>query len=382
MSPDAILAWFKILIFLLGVWIVYATSLSAVRTFVLPRSAPDPLSALVFIGLRRLFNLRLRPSQPYHQRDALMAFYAPMALLTLLPVWLILVALGFTLMYWATGIDSWIEAFTISGSSLLTLGFARGPDFIHTLLAFAEATLGLMLIALLIAYLPTMYSAYSRRELQVTLLEVRAGSPPSALDLLLRAYRLERIPELHDLWGSWETWFAEIEESHSSLAALVFFRSSQPRHSWVTASGAILDSAAYVASTLDEPRDVQAELCIRAGYLALRHIADFFSLTYKHDPHYPDDPISVQRSEYDALCDQLSAAGVRLKADRDQAWLDFAGWRVNYDTVLLALASLTMAPDAPWSSDRAPIFKLPSFWNRSQRAPLNANRNSKEEEAS
>ena len=100
------------------------------------------------------------------------------------------------------------------------------------------------------------------------------------------------------------------------------------------------------------PRDPQAQLCIRAGFIALRRIADFFNVVYNKDPK-PDDPISVSRYEFDAVCDQLAEKGVPLKADRDQAWRDYAGWRVNYDTVLLALAAITLAPYAPWSSDRS-----------------------------
>ena len=70
----------------------------------------------------------------------------------------------------------------------------------------------------------------------------------------------------------------------------------------------------------------------------------------------------MRRDEFDAVCDRLAAEGVPLKADREQAWLDFAGWRVNYDTVLLALCSITMAPPAAWSSDRAPAFRTPAVF--------------------
>jgi hypothetical protein len=106
-------------------------------------------------------------------------------------------------------------------------------------------------------------------------------------------------------------------------------------------------------STVDAPVDTQADLCIRAGYLALRRIAGFFGVTYNADARFPDDPISIAHTEFDMACDQLATAGVPLRPDRDQAWQDFAGWRVNYDRVLLALANLTMAPYAPWSSDRS-----------------------------
>ena len=130
----------------------------------------------------------------------------------------------------------------------------------------------------------------------------------------------------------------------------------------MTAAGAVLDTASFAASTLDRPRDAQAELCVRAGYIALRRVADFFRITYPPDPS-PTDPITIRREEYDALYDELAGIGVPLKPDRDQAWSDFAGWRVNYDVVLVALATLVMAPYAPWSSDRRVDYLAPSFFN-------------------
>ena len=139
----------------------------------------------------------------------------------------------------------------------------------------------MIMVALLIAYLPTMYNAFQQRELAVAMLEVRAGSPPSAVEMISRYQRLHSLGTMHDLWESWETWFTQIEESHTALAPLVFFRSPQPDHSWVTASGAVLDAASLVRSTVDVPANTQADLCIRAGYLALRRIADFFGVAYK-----------------------------------------------------------------------------------------------------
>ncbi len=342
----------RALAFLVGLAIAAATLFSAIETFVLPRSANDPLTRAVFVVTRFFFLLRVRRARSYAERDRVMALFAPISLLILPPVWLVLVLLGFMSMHWAAGAGTWRDAFETSGSSLLTLGFARAGDLAQQILAFSEATIGLVLIALLIAYLPTMYSAFSRRELVVTLLDVRAGSPPFALEMIERYHRIHGLDQLSLQWPEWETWFADIEESHSSLAALVFFRSPVPEHSWVTAAGAILDAASLINSTVAIPHDPRADLCIRSGYLALRHIADFFRIPYNQDPR-PDDPISISRQEFDQVYDHMAAAGVPLKPDRDQAWRDFAGWRVNYDTVLLALAALTMAPYAPWSSDRS-----------------------------
>ena len=168
-----------------------------------------------------------------------------------------------------------------------------------------------------------------------------------------------------------------MEETHTSLAALVFFRSPRPDRSWVTAAGAVLDTAALTLSIVAIPANPRATLCLRAGYLALGAITDFFGLPRHLDPHFPDQPISVTRSEFDEACDRLAKAGLPLQPDRERAWQDFANWRVTYDQPLIRLASLTLAPPAPWSSDRAPSpscrlcvscagkdFPVPALMNR------------------
>lgn len=335
-----------------GVLLVAATLNSAIKTVVLPRGEPVLISGAVFNLIRILFLPFTKGRLSFETRDRALALYAPISLIVLPAVWILLVMLGYTAIFWAVGVQPVAEAFKVSGSSLLTLGFAEVFRPLEIVLAFSEATIGLGLVALLIAYLPTMYAAFSRREMMVSLLEVRAGAPPSAVEMLVRARRLRRLQSLSSEWEKWELWFAELEETHTSLAALVFFRSPQAGRSWVTASGAVLDAASLLASTVDIPRQPSAELCIRAGYLALRQIAEFFEIEYDPDPG-PDDPISILPEEYEAACRSLEEAGLPLKADRNQSWRDFVGWRVNYDRVLLELAALTMAPYAPWSSDRS-----------------------------
>ena len=207
-----------------------------------------------------------------------------------------------------------------------------------------------------------MYSAFSRREQVVNMLEVRAGNPPSAVEMLLRFHRNQGLEKLSEYWKIWEAWFADIEESHTTLSALVFFRSPRAENSWVTAAGAVLDAAAITLSAIEIPYEVSAALCIRAGFLAFHRIADYFDVPHPHNPHYPDVPICVERAEFDSVLDQLAQAGLPLKPDRELAWKNFAGWRVNYDRSLILLCGLVMAPSAPWSGDRIPGFKLPPFF--------------------
>ncbi|MGH9038136.1 MAG: hypothetical protein ACRD0O_20450 [Acidimicrobiia bacterium] len=159
----------------------------------------------------------------------------------------------------------------------------------------------------------------------MALVSVLAGSPPWAVPLPERFHRIDGLDRLEpQVWLPWTEWFVEVEETHTSLSALPFFRSPQPDRSWVTAAGVVLDAAALYSGTLDVPRSPSAELCIRTGYISLRIIAGLFSIPHDAAPD-PDDPIPIARDEFDAA----------------------------YDTVLVTLASMTRAPYAPWSSDRS-----------------------------
>jgi hypothetical protein len=354
-----------VVLFALGAALIVVVIDSALRTFVLPRGVVVRLTRVVSVAVRRVFDLRLRFARTYEARDRVMALYGPLAMLALVVLWLVLVLAGFTLMFRAVEGVPWDEAILQSGSSLLTVGFVPPIGFWAAVLGFAEAAVGLALLALLIAYLPTIYGAFSRREVLVAHMEVRAGSPPSAVDLVRRAHLIGSLDHLDDLWIEWQRWFGELEETHTSLAFLNFFRSPSPHRSWITASGAVLDAAALVNSTVDVPRQPMASLCIRSGFTALRAIATFFSIPHPDDPA-PDDPISITRGEWEQACRDLAAAGVPLRADRDQAWRDFAGWRVNYDQPLVALAGLVVAPYAPWSSDRSIPFRVRALRTRSR----------------
>lgn len=340
----------RLLVFLLGLAAVIAVLWSAILTFILPRAGRSEITRLVFLAIRAFFHMVTKRYKEYTSRDRIMAVYAPISLLALVGTWLAISLAGYMAMFWATGSEDWETAYKLSLSSIFTLGFAQAENLPETVLIFGEAFTGLVLIALLIGYLPTIYAAFSKREMLVSLLEVRAGTPPSAPELFERFYRIHGFGRLNAMWEEWERWFAELDETHTSLAVLSFYRSPRSKLSWIVAAGAVLDSASLAASTLDMPRDPQADLCIRAGFLALRHIADFFQVPYNPTPQRGDS-ITISRDEYDAVYDRLQKYGIPMKADRQQAWEDFAGWRVNYDTILRALAKLTMAPEAPWISD-------------------------------
>jgi len=356
----------RIVVFCLGGVLALNALFSAIRAFVVPRGATDRLVRIVFVVMRYAFALVLwRRSKKTRERA--LAYLAPITLLTLPVVWLASLLLGYTGIYWALGRASWNDAFDTSRLSLLSLSSNVGALTAGPVFAFSETAFSVLLAAILVAYLPTMYSAFSQREAAVTGLETRAGSPPTPLKMIVRYYTIRGMDEISEIWEEWQAWFEVVEETHTALQPLVLYRSPQPNRSWITAAGSVLDSAAIVASTLDRPRDPRAELCIRAGYICLQRIASVFDIPYDPDPS-PSDPISVSRAEYDAVYEALAASGVPLRPDRDHAWRDFAGWRVNYDIPLVALTVLVMAPPAPWSSDR--VAYDPSRLRRARSAAI------------
>jgi hypothetical protein len=341
--------------FLLAATAVMLAILSAIRAVVLPRAAQGLIPAATFRAVRVAFQLRANRRSDYLERDRILAMLAPIGLVSLLLGWLLILFVSYSVMFFCLGRFSVGNAVRMSGSSIVTLGTTTNNRFWPSVLSYSEAGLGLLLVALFISYFPSIYGAFTRRETGVTLLQVRAGSPPQATTMLIRYHVIEgRLHQLNDLWRTWEAWFADIEESHSTFPILVHFRSPQPERSWITAAGALLDGAAFWLACIEHAIDADAQLALRAGYLSLRRIADGFGIAYDPDPAQ-DDPISITRPEWDAAMAQLAGAGVPLLPDRDQAWRDWRGWRVNYDTVLLQLARVVEAPLVPWVSDRSPI---------------------------
>src|ERR687891_1002582 len=220
----------RVLAFLAGAAVVLATFGSA------------GLTGFVFFEMRRIFRLRARPGAPYAKRDRIMSLYAPVSLLVLLLTWISIVILGYTAMYWGLGEWTPREAFILSGSAVLTLGFAEPTDLPSSVLVFTEAALGLILLALLITSLPSIYGVFSRRENMVAGMELRGGSPPSAVEVLGRSWRVDRFAKLSILWRRGGQWFLELQETHTSFPAVGFFPAPPPGQSWGGPGGGVLAS--------------------------------------------------------------------------------------------------------------------------------------------
>ncbi|MFT7645519.1 MAG: hypothetical protein ACI8Y4_000249 [Candidatus Poriferisodalaceae bacterium] len=335
-----------------GASLVAWTFGAAVRTVVVPRAEPVFLTRVLFAAVRLAMWPLIRPTRPVAQRQAAMGYYAPTALVLLPFQWLLFTAIGFAMLFISVGVETWREAYGLSGSSIITLGFANtGGDWPGTLLAFTEGAMGLVLVALLISFLPTMYGAFSSRERMVAFLAVRAGTPPSPVEMVIRFHRLGELSNMTELFTRLEAWFDELSETHTTFLALPWFRSPNHERSWVTSAGAALDAAALTVSTLETKRDTEAQFAIRAGYSSLREIAQGYDLDVPADPQATDE-ISITRAEFDEACELMKEAGLPVLEDRELAWINFSGWRVNYDASLTMLAELLVVPYGEWTSDR------------------------------
>jgi hypothetical protein len=344
-----------------GATIAWATFMSSVKLVVVPRGGSQRITRFVFICVRWVIEKLAPPGRSFAERDRWLSLYAPVSLVLIPFAWFTLSIGGFSLLHWAIRGGAYADSLRISGSSTLTLGVAFNSSLPAALVAFLQASLGIITGALLISYLPSLYQSYQRRETLVGMLESRAGVPPAPYEMIGRFHRIGGLELLDDdVFNRWEQWFAEVEESHTSFAALVFFRSPHPDRSWITAAGTVLDSAALVLSSVDRPFSPRTALCLRSGFLCLRRVADYFGLPYDPDP-VPTDAVSVTQAEFDAVYDDLDAAGVPLVTDRLQAWRDFQGWRVNYDAVLVSISKLVVAPPAAWSSDRPGERLMPTL---------------------
>jgi hypothetical protein len=333
----------------LVVWVVDA----AIRTFMVPRPTRVRLTREVSRVIGWVFDRLAPPSRRYETRDRILALRPAITLLGYQAVWMFLVFVGFTGVFWGLDDPGWRLASQESGSALFTLGFSNPAGTAPLVAVYAEALIGLTLLALLISYLPTIYAAFQRREAMVAKLSVRGALPhssPTPWTSLAVSYAAGVLELMETtMWPEWEGWFIDVGESHRSFPVLNWYRSPDPDTHWISAARTVLDMAALRVSTVDLPTSVAPHVTVRSGVITLRALATYLRVDFDPEPG-PTDPISVTRAQYEAACDYLEAAGVPVVADRDAGWTSFAGWRVNYDAIIEAAARGLDAPPNPWDS--------------------------------
>jgi hypothetical protein len=359
-----------------GAAVVAAVLGSALKTVVLPQEGFPRLSQAVFALVHRVL---VRRWDDPTRRSSLRGLYAPVALVSLPMVWMILIAIGVSFVFLGIGSLGWQRALEDSMSSLTTLGFSEPSGMTRIVIAFIEATIGLGLVALLISYLPTIYAAYNGREKGINLLSPLAGTPPNVTDLLQTLRRTGGLDN-QDFWRRQADWIVEAEQTHTAFPILTSFPEAHRGLSWVAALGAVLDGAALVVSASEtEMGPVLGEkekgplMALVYGIPAVDRIARASAVPLPAPADLPDivahlgqpaPSISITREEY---LDVLAAVAPSIGYDggrEDEAWQRFAWLRANYDQPLRALAGLTHAAPAPWTTDRPARVGRPRFLRR------------------
>jgi hypothetical protein len=336
----------------LGLLVVLFSGAGMVSTLVLPRGR----SRFQIIGLVVTRSVRLvlvsisKMIKDFPRKDSILALIGPLSLLAQLAAFLGLFLVGYSIALWPYA-GSFAVAVREAGSSLFTIGLAHVGGPTSDVFVIMAAATGAVAIALQIGYLPTIYQAFNRRESLVTLLEARAGLPAWGPELLARQQLVQTLDSLPELYSDWETWSAEVAESHTSYPVLLLFRSPQPWYSWVLALLAVLDACAMQLALTPEASPSEARMCLRMGFTALRRIASTLGWPYDPDP-LPDAPLQLTFEEFEYAVETLTALGFVTERTPEEAWPHFQGWRVNYEAIAYRLADRVVAPRAPWSGER------------------------------
>ena len=323
----------------------------------MPRAVSSWLTRWVDRVVTGAFRVATGAIGDYRRRDRVLAGQAAAILLGQLAAWLGISFVGYWLLLWPFVTGGVMSAFTAAGSSLFTLGFAEPAGAGPAAIVFAAAATGLGIVTLQIAYLPTLYAAFNRRETDVALLNARAGVPSWGPELLARTHYalgsgVSTIDTLPDLYARWERWAADVAESHTTYLPLVRFRSPRPLSSWVTALLAVLDSAAlYLALSPNSAPVVPARLCLRGGFLCLNQIARAMGIAVPDEPD-PHGGISLSYQEFLDAISRMREVDFPIERDPADAWTDFVGWRVNYEQAAYAVAAAVDAVPALWSGPR------------------------------
>lgn len=334
-----------------GVIIVLATASSVVRTLIVPRALRSPIATAVQAVVAWCFHQVADRISDHDRRDELLAWVGPMTILLLLLSWLTSFLGAYSLLQWASGDHSAADAIREAGSSLFTLGFASTDSGPLTAVDFAAAATGPLVVGLLVGYLPTLYAAYNRREVEVTSLEARAGNPAWGPEILARHTTVGTLDNLRTLYERWERWAADVAESHTNYPVLVRFRSPHPRRDWLIALLAVADSAAMHLALCPSRPQGEARICIRSAFTCLRDLARSEGIGFDPDPD-PDSPIALSFEEFAAAAHFLSELGYPAERSIEDAWPHFRGWRVNYESIVYELAKRLDSPAALWSGDR------------------------------
>ncbi|TMC62321.1 MAG: two pore domain potassium channel family protein [Chloroflexota bacterium] len=344
----------NILTIIVSVLFIFTILQDGFETVVLPRRVTRRfrLSRLFYMTTWVLWSSVARKMRPGNRRDLYLSYFGPLSLLLLLVFWAAVLVLAFALLQW--GLTSAVQApekhatfgtyLYMSGTTFVTLGFGDViPLFwLGRLLAVAEAGIGFLFLALIIGYVPIIYQAFSRREVEISLLDARAGSPPSATELLRRHYRNQQVEELVRYLCEWERWCAELLESHLSYPVLTYYRSQHERQSWLAALTTILDTSSLFIVGFE---GITAPT-VRFTFAIARHAAVDLAQVYGVPPLNPKRN-RLSPADFEQMRAALSEVGLQLRlgADAEQRLREI---RRMYEPFINALADHLLLNLPPW----------------------------------
>jgi hypothetical protein len=348
----------------------------AFEAIVLPRRVTRRLrltSAFYGLTWRPVAGLayRLPPSK---KRDRYLSFYGPLSLLLLLLVWAIGLVLAFALLQWAAGSRLQMPEshagfgtyLYLSGVTFATLGYGDvyALEPLGRVLAVVEAGTGFGFLAIVIGYLPVLYQSFSRREVSISMLDARAGTPPTALELLRRHSESGRMDKLGELLLDWERWAADLLESHLSYPVLCYYRSQHDNQSWLASLTCVLDTCALVLVGIDGAHAWQARLTFAMARHALVDISQIFNtrpVTFDSE-RLTDEDLASLRSV-------LARAGLNLR-DGGEANDKLRELRRLYEPYVNGLACYLLITLPPWlpAGERKDNWQTSAFERRPQAA--------------
>lgn len=317
-------------------------------------------------------------------RESALSWFGPLSLLVLLALWAVTIIFAFGMLQWAGGSSLHVEGHTahflddlyISSTNFVTLGLGdvSPADTFARILTASEAGMGFAFLAIIIGYLPVIYQTFSRREIAISLLDARAGSPPAAVELLRRQRGDADHADLTRWLIEWERWSAELLESHISYPVLAYFRSQHGNQSWLSAVTMVLDTTALIMLSCEGWCVRQAELTFAMARHAVVDLSQVFRVAE------PRDMVDrLPPAVFAHLKNQLAQVGLTLSEPADHRLAEI---RARYEPYLVALSrqlELGLPPfirppaarhdnweGAPWKehagSTMTQHFEVPERW--------------------
>ena len=343
----------RIVAVIFGISLIVLVAQDAFETIVLPRRVTRRVRlAILFYRTTRFGWISLgRLMQSSARRDAFLGYMGPLSLLALLLFWAVLFVFGFGFIMWGLALPlnapgqpiSLLTYLYLSGTTFFTLGLGDVIPLsgVGRFLVVCEVAFGFIFLALVISYVPVLYQAFSRRELRISLLDARAGSPPTAVELLRRNGAGMHPEELRTLLHEWEVWCADILESHLSYPILAYYRSQHEQQSWVEALTVILDTCALLLTSLEDAPPPAA----RFTFAAARHAVVDLAQVLGASPTHGTSRLSAV--EWPQVQDRLQASGIQLK-ESAVCEQKLAELRATYEPFVSGLAERILVSLPPW----------------------------------